>query len=304
MGGLVPIGAVVRKLPLIREIAVAGISAVLMVGAGARVAHAATAGVLPPRNPSANCDRANASQGDWGVASINACRALEGVGPLTLPRNWNSLGPVQQGFVLIDLERVNRGLRPIVGLSSALNQLASAGAAQGNDPSFPSGGFVGGGAIWAGVPSVLAADYLWMYDDGANGLSTNLACPSAGAAGCWAHRDIILWNRTSAPLVAGGGYSNGSIAYVVLSGYSAANLTFTWAGELHYFTTPPTVEWVGKAAARASRRHRKPTKGRHPKHRGKHPKHRGKHPKHRGKHPKHRGSAAAGAGGGLTISFG
>lgn len=274
------------KLSLIRRLAVIGVGACLLCSAGTSIAQASTAGILPPRNPAANCDRSNAPEGDWGAANINACRALEGVGPLILPRNWSTLTPVQQGFVLINLERVNRGMPPIVGLSASLNQLASAGAAQNNDPSFPSGGFVGGGGIWAGVPSVLAADYLWMYDDGANGLNTNLACTSPGAPGCWGHRDIILWDRTSAPLVAGGGYSAGSYAYLVLSGFPTANLTFTWADELRYFATKPTVEPAGKAAAKARRRHPKPTGGKHPR-------------RHR-----HRRSTTVGAGGTLTISFG
>ena len=275
-------GFPVRKLPLIRQIAVLGVGACMLLGAGA--AQATTAGILPPHNPAANCDRANAPEGNWGISNINACRALEGVGPLVLPSNWSALTPVEQGFVLINLERVNRGLRPIIGLSASLNQLASAGAAQNNDPSFPAGGFVGGGGIWGGVPSVVGADYLWMYDDGANGLNTNLACPSAGAPGCWGHRDIILWNKTSEPLVAGGGATDGSYAYLVLSGYSAANLTFTWADELRHFATKPGVEPLGKAAARASRRHhRKPP---------------------RRKHHKRTHATTVAAADGMTISFG
>jgi hypothetical protein len=182
---------------------------------------------------------------------------LEDVGALKLPSNWDSLTTVEQGFVLIDLERVNRGLPPIVGLSPSLNQLASTAAVNDTDPSFPSGGY-SGGAIWAEAPSILAADRMWMYDDGPNG--SNADCSSAGDAGCWGHREIILLNRTHGTLVAGGGYSgggSGSFAYVVLAGYSTASLTFTWAGELKYFATKPDIEPLSKSAAAAIRRHKK-----------------------------------------------
>ncbi|HEX3615018.1 MAG TPA: hypothetical protein VHU61_00655 [Solirubrobacteraceae bacterium] len=200
-----------------------------------------------------------------GISAINACRATENVGPLKLPSNWGSLSAVKQGFVLINLERVNRGLPAIVGLSGSLNTLASAGAASESDPSFPAGGFVGGGAIWAGAPSVLAADYMWMYVDGPGG--NNLDCSSAGDRGCWGHRDIILWDKAGT-LVAGGGYSGegatSSSAYVVLSGYSTGNLTFTWAGELKYFASKPAVEpLTGKTASAAKRHKKKPRRRRH-----------------------------------------
>ena len=226
---------------------------------GAGVARAAGAGTLPPHNPVANCAPAAAASGQPGLAVINLCRASEGVGPLRLPSNWGLLTPVEQGFVLINLERVNRGLVPIVGLSPVLDQLASQGAAAGSDPSFPAGGFTGGGAIWAGASSIIAADYMWMYDDGPGASGSNLACPSAGAPGCWGHRDIILWKGTGGPLVAGGGYATSgagaSFAYVVLAGYPAAGLSFTWAQELRYFSRRPQAELAARAvSARARRR--------------------------------------------------
>jgi hypothetical protein len=239
-------------------------AAVLLVGAaGASAAQATTAGILPPRNPAADCDRTDTANAEWGIANINACRAVEGVGPLTLPSNWSALTAVDQGFVLINLERVNRGLPAIVGLSASLNQLAASGAANGDDPPFPARGFGGGGGIWAGAASVTAADYMWMYDDGANGLDPNLACPQAGAPGCWMHRDIILWKQGGA-LVAGGGFAgspgDGSYAYLVLDGYSTAGLTFSWAHELRYFAVKPALRPLDKAAKARAKRHRKKKK--------------------------------------------
>lgn len=246
----------VPRLSLTRHLAAFGVGACLLLGGVASAAEAATAGILPPRNPAANCDRGG-GLGSGDLAGIDACRALENVGPLKLPSNWSALTTVEQGFVLIDLERVNRGLAPIVGLSPALNALASDGASSESDPSFPSGGFTGGGAIWAQVPSVLAADHLWMYDDGVG--ANNVDCSASGDSGCWGHRDIILWDKTHGALVAGGGYSStggaGSFAYVVLSGYSTANLSFTWAGELTYFAKKPALEPLGKTAS--VRKHRR-----------------------------------------------
>jgi hypothetical protein len=248
---------IVPKLPLIRHLAVFGAGACLLLGAGASAAQAATSGIVPPRNPTTDCSPGGGS----GIAAINTCRAQEGVGPLKLPSNWNALTPVQQGFVLINLERVNRGLPAIVGLSGSLNGLASSGASAGNDPSFPSGNIAGGG-IWAGAPSVLAADYMWMYADGTGG--SNLDCSGSNTSACWGHRDIILWDKTAGPLVSGGGFASAdgtdSLAYLVLSGYSTANLTFTWAGEVKYFASKPGVEPLGKAAS--ARRHKK--KPKHP----------------------------------------
>jgi|SRR5579863_2675269 len=302
----------VRQRTLISRLAALGAAACLVLSAGAGAAQAGTAGILPPRNPASDCDRANAGGGSWGVGNINSCRAAEGVGPLTLPSNWSTLTPVQQGFVLIDLERVNRGLAPIVGLSPALSRLAAGGAANGEDPSFPAGNY-GGGAIWAGAGSVLAADYLWMYDDGPNGLDTNLACPSAGAPGCWGHRDIILWDSGGGQLVAGGGYagdgSSVSLAYLVMAGYPTAGLSFTWSSELRYFTNRPMLEHTGRAAAATP--HRRKAAGnqahrntkRHSARRVTHARHRVKHATHRAVRPLKRRRPASSQGG-PTITFG
>jgi hypothetical protein len=248
----------VPKSFLTRHLVALGLVGCLFLTAGAGASAAATAGAVPPRNPSSDCN----AGGGMGLAGINACRAEEGVGPLVLPRNWGSLTPVQQGFVVINLERVNRGLPAIVGLSEPLNALASAGASAGADPSFPSGGGSGGG-IWAGSYSVLEADYMWMYVDGPGG--NNLDCTSSNSSGCWGHRDIILWDRTAGTLVSGGGFASAggtdSLAYLVLTGISSSNLTFTWASELRYFSSRPGVEPLGKAAR--ARHHRRIKRRRH-----------------------------------------
>lgn len=250
----------VPKSSLTRYLGALGVIACLALSAGTSAATAATAGVIPPRNPASDCS----AGGGMGLAGIDACRAAEGIGPLVLPRNWGSLTQVQQGFVVINLERVNRGLPAIVGLSAPLDALASAGASAGTDPSFPSGSASGGG-IWAGSYSVLGADYMWMYVDGPGG--NNLDCTSSNSSACWGHRDIILWDRTSGTIVSGGGFATAggtdSLAYLVLTGYSASNLSFTWADELRYFASKPGLEPLSKAARARARHHRKIKRRRH-----------------------------------------
>jgi hypothetical protein len=156
------------------------------------------------------------------LAAINAARASEGVRAMTLPSDFNSLTGDEQLFVVIDLERVGRGLPPFAGLVASLDAVAQRGtrppgapAGSWEDPSFPSGFAIGarssfawkcrragfgftcdgsgepGAAIAAGGQiSALDADYGWMYDDGYGGF--NVACPTRASKGCWGHRDNIL----------------------------------------------------------------------------------------------------------------
>jgi hypothetical protein len=136
------------------------------------------------------------------LARIDAARAREGVRPMYLPANYPTLSGADQQFVVINLERVDRGLPAIVGLTTPVNVIAAGGANAGTDPGFPAAGLTWGGSIWAaGFPSTLEAEFAWMYNDGPG--SNNIACTAANTAGCWGHRDIILANPAGAPLVAG-----------------------------------------------------------------------------------------------------
>ncbi len=240
-----------RTFKRLRLVALCAVSCLCLGLAGASVALAGTAtGVNPLKNPSADCDRSSPAPGSLDLHSFNACRAKEGVGPLVLPRNWATLTQSEQEFVLVNLERVNRGLAPIVGLSSALNVLAATGAAASNDPAFPSH-MSGGGGIWAEASSPVGATYEWMYDDGPNGYDANMNCPASGGSDCWLHRDIILWNghgQLVAGAASGGAGNHGSYAFEVVSGYSTANLSFSWARELRSFATKPGLELLGESA--------------------------------------------------------
>jgi hypothetical protein len=137
------------------------------------------------------------------LGAIDAARKAEKVGPMRLPSNWSRLTPQEQLFVLCDLERTARGLPPYLGLNASLSADAQRAAARDSDPElarhFAVGvdleGDYGMGSTWSSGFSPLVADYFLMYSDGWGGsrsATTNLACTSPRAAGCWAHRDELL----------------------------------------------------------------------------------------------------------------
>ena len=143
-----------------------------------------------PEVRSAACD-------DYVLSAIDAARTHLGEGPLRLPANWARLSVPEQLFTVLDLERTALGYPPYLGLNAALDRAALAAARRGSDPS-PAPGFPGTGRFggaWGEGFNVLAADYIWMYDDGWGGSSattSNVACTSATAAGCWGHREELL----------------------------------------------------------------------------------------------------------------
>lgn len=139
------------------------------------------------------------------LADINAAHAAEGVQPMVLPSNFASMSVPEQLLNLANLERVDRGMAPILGLSAALDQDAHNAAAQDEDP-MPTHfyGTVATGNWAAGYDSTLEADFAWMYDDGLG--SDNLDCTNSDRSGCWGHRHDILWNFGT-PIAMGAGYA-------------------------------------------------------------------------------------------------
>jgi hypothetical protein len=173
------------------------------------------------------------------VAAFDHARALEGVTPLVLPDDFSALSVPEQLFVVIDAERVDRGLAPFVGMTAALDADAERGARRANDPPDPGPSYLLFDGEWAGG-SVNAVDavYGWMYDDGYN--SGNLDCLTRGAPGCWGHRKGILDNFGSGPdLVMGAAVT---LSHVKDAPSMAASLTvassrpnrllYTWAEAL------------------------------------------------------------------------
>ncbi|MBO0728216.1 MAG: hypothetical protein J2P57_03085 [Acidimicrobiaceae bacterium] len=137
------------------------------------------------------------------LKAINTARATEGVRPMVLPSNYRSLTVPEQMLVVIDRERVDRGLPPLRGLTEALDANAREGANLAGDPPDPGAAYRVSDSEWAGGSvSALDADFGWMYADGPGG--GNLDCPTPQASGCWGHREGILDNfGTAGNLVMG-----------------------------------------------------------------------------------------------------
>lgn len=131
------------------------------------------------------------------LAAINAAHAVEHLAPMVLPNNWYTLSVDEQMFVLTNLERTSRGLPPYLGLTRGLAISARAGALKNVDPWFVSGVRAAHftSILADASPSPLAADYVWMYDDGWAGsvaATSNIDCTSAHSPRCWGHRANIL----------------------------------------------------------------------------------------------------------------
>ena len=71
------------------------------------------------------------------LAAIDGARAGEGLPPARVPATFSALSVAEQVFVAVDVERVDRGLPPFVGLTAALDRDAQRGAARGALPSRP-----------------------------------------------------------------------------------------------------------------------------------------------------------------------
>jgi hypothetical protein len=141
------------------------------------------------------------------LADLNAARAAEGVGPMQLPGDFGALSVPQQLLVLSNLERVDRGLVPVIGLSAPLDQDALTGAQNDADPQPTQFNGDAWTANWeGGYSSPLEADFAWMYDDGPG--SGNIDCTAPGDPGCWGHRHDILWPLDS-PAVMGAAEATG-----------------------------------------------------------------------------------------------
>lgn len=213
-----------------------------------------TRGILPPDNPAANIapdpdfltvcsgtapDTSSACT-QAALAAIDGGRAAEGLPPMVLPTDWASLTPAEQLFVATNLERTVRGLPPLSGLDPSLDQAAAAGAADGSDPAPPAGyPYEIWAANWAGaLGNPLEAIDLWMYDDGPG--SANVDCPSAGAAGCWGHRDNILVSLPCTSCVMGtamdatGWEGDPAWAELLVEAQGPATTVFTWSDVTPY----------------------------------------------------------------------
>jgi hypothetical protein len=156
-----------------------------------------------------DCGQGNTLQCDIdALGDINQARAAEGVGPMILPTNYESLSEPQQILVVTNLERTGRGLVPASGLSASLDSIAAAAAAADQDPDPQNFSGNAMASNWAGgISDPLLVDFYWMYDDGYP--SPNLDCGAPTDSGCWDHRDNILY-PFDAPLAFGAAELNQS----------------------------------------------------------------------------------------------
>jgi hypothetical protein len=222
----------------------------------------ATAGMVPPQNPSqslspkpnftndGDCatsalDDAETCTADVVKAIDSARSTLESMSPLSLNLTaFDALTVPEQLFAITDLERTDRGVAPLAGLTAQLDGVAQTGAAGNTDPDLSSSALTGGatvtswGSIWAGGTSnALGSDYYWMYDDGPG--SPNESCTPSTPAGCWGHRDNILGTFAScgqaqqymgAGDTASGTYGPSFAAIIVgACGPAPTDVVFTWA---------------------------------------------------------------------------
>lgn len=224
-----------------------GMVAAVVIALSGLLASAALADGPVGTDPSSNYDisslPASCDSDPTGADCINAAigyldqaRASLGQPAYALPRDFVSMSPVQQTFVLTNLDRMLYGLPPIPGLTARLNQDAAAGVQSDSDPQPSDPNWMAYTSNWAGgYDNVVIAYEVWMYDDGPN--SDNLDCTSSNPSGCWGHRHDILWQFDgSGPLEMGaavGQDSSGSPGYTMLieKAASGANpvYTYTWA---------------------------------------------------------------------------
>ncbi len=164
--------------------------------------------------------------------------------PWCFPPDFSALSPAQQLFVLTDIERVDRGLPPVVGMVAQLNTDAQNAAAANTDPtpsSAPPGSTVMAWASnWAEASGPLGSNYNWMYDDGPG--SGNLGCTAANPGSCWGHRDnelgfnaaevaashgTLVMGAAEATVPSDGPWTSDAMLLALVTG--SPTYTYTWA---------------------------------------------------------------------------
>ncbi len=230
---------------------VAGVVSVLATAAVACVVPGAaatvTARVTARADPASNVPYTYANFLD----AVNAGRALEGLSPIT-DIGLGQFSVAQEMFVVINLERIARGLPAFEEMTSSLDALAQTGANDLEDPPLPTapGAPDAAGTLWAGTADPLFADFAWMYEDGC----TPVAQQAAFNTGCsavppepWEHRHDILEDFSAlgagCNLLMGVADSQNSIG-VLTEGYCGAgapdDVVYTWAQAEATLAIPPS----------------------------------------------------------------
>jgi hypothetical protein len=178
---------------------------------------------------------------DAAIARLDVGRAALGLGPYRLPANFVTLLPPRQLLILANLDRIAYSLRPIAGLSLALDAIAKQAAKAREDPN-PQAVLlalrgqqrIGFASNWAGgAPNAPVAYFEWMYDDGYG--SGNLDCTSRSAPGCWGHRHSVFAFAAGPTLTMGAAAVPGEQSYaltVVETSTPGWPYSYTWAKAL------------------------------------------------------------------------
>ena len=178
------------------------------------------------------------------LADIAYARALEGVGPMVLPTHFAGLDPGRQVFVITNLERSDRGLRPIAGLSTDLDAVAAAeGVAAQTHPVFASshvGPMTGTWwtGVWAGAPQPPdrrpAVDVRGrLVGDGHHERRLRLARSGRLLGPPQQHPERLRWRRGDRRRCRPGGTTGTSIALVSVGGKGLLPpLRYLWSDAL------------------------------------------------------------------------
>jgi hypothetical protein len=230
-----------------------------------------SAGDVPPQTPSrslapspnftgdGNCtyyvlDDSSKCTTDVAKAVNNGRSVLESMAPLSFDLGkFEAMTTPQQLFVIANEERIDRGLAPIAGLTTQLDDVSQTAANNNADPHLSDSTLTGGASVrawgsnWAGGTSnALGSDYYWMYDDGTS--SPNSECSSPGASACWGHRNNVLGTFVSSSTcstsgssgpeqymgaadVPSGSSTDPSFAEIIVGacGTPPTDVVFTWA---------------------------------------------------------------------------
>ena len=170
--------------------------------------------------------------------AIDGARAKEGLRPMALPFDFPQLTVPEQLFVAIDRERVDRGLAPFTGLTTALDAGAQSGADAARLPARPGPGYAAVTTEWIGdVDNGLDADFQWLYNDGPD--SGVPGCAGTQNSGCWADRQVVLNRFGARHLVmgaafdptgdtSGGDHGGSSLAATLGASSHAGRYAYTW----------------------------------------------------------------------------
>jgi hypothetical protein len=173
---------------------------------------------------------------DASVYYLDRARAKVGLPAYALPANFPSMPPPRQLFILVNLDRVQYGLRPISGLTAALSHDALVSGVWRADDPRPSNttGLNRWWPGWAGAFHNAPMAYeAWVWDDGLG--SKNPRCTSTDHSRCWGHRHSVLWKY--GPVLAMGAavgrdsrHHHRGYAYLFVGGDAdyTPTYTYTW----------------------------------------------------------------------------